>query len=60
MDNNFKLEIRNAKIEIRVSLDRISPMYSCNTEAESNEHFPFLFCHFYYSQRLELFDNLKN
>ena len=35
--------------------DTISPMCSCNTEIESNEHFP-LRCHCYSSQRLEIFD----
>ena len=38
--------------------DTISPMCSCNTEIESNEHF-LLRCHFYSSQRLELFNNLN-
>ena len=38
--------------------DTISPMCSCNTEIESNEHF-LLRCHFYSSQRLELFDKLN-
>ena len=38
--------------------DTISPMCSCNTKIESNEHF-LLRCHFYSSQRLELFDNLN-
>ena len=33
-------------------------MCSCNTEIESNEHF-LLRCHFYSSQRLELFNNLN-
>ena len=36
----------------------ISPMCSCNTEIESNEHF-LLRCHFYSSLRLELFDKLN-
>ena len=39
--------------------DTISPMCSCNTEIESNEHF-LLRCHFCSSQRLELFDNINN
>ena len=38
--------------------DTISTMCSCNTEIESNEHF-LLCCHFYSSQRLELFDKLN-
>ena len=38
--------------------DTISPMCSCNTEIESNEHF-LLRCHFYSSQRLELFNKLN-
>ena len=38
--------------------DKISPMCSCNAEIESNEHF-LLRCHFYSSQRLELFDKLN-
>ena len=38
--------------------DTISPMCSCNTEIESNEHF-LLGCHFYSSLRLELFDKLN-
>ena len=33
-------------------------MCSCNTEIESNEHF-LLCCHFYSSQRLELFNKLN-
>ena len=37
--------------------DTISPMRSCNPEIENNEHF-LLRCHFYSSQRLELFDKL--
>ena len=36
--------------------DTISPMCSCNMDIESNKHF-LLHCHFYSSQRLELFDN---
>ena len=36
----------------------ISPMCPCNTEIERKEHF-LLRCHFYSSQRLELFDNLN-
>ena len=36
----------------------ISPICSCNREIESNEHF-LLCCHFYSSQRLELFDKLN-
>ena len=35
--------------------DTISPMCSCNAEIESNKHF-LLRCHFYSSQRFELFD----
>ena len=38
--------------------DTISPMCSCNAEIECNEHF-LLRCHFYSSQRLELFDKLN-
>ena len=38
--------------------DTISPMYSCNAEIESNEHF-LLRYHFYSFQRLELFDKLN-
>ena len=38
--------------------DTISPMCSCNTEIESNEHF-LLRCYFYSSQRLELLDKLN-
>ena len=38
--------------------DTISPMCSCNTKIKSNKHF-LLRCHFYSSQRLELFDNLN-
>ena len=38
--------------------DTISLMCSCNMEIKSNEHF-LLHCHFYSSQRLELFDNLN-
>ena len=38
--------------------DTISPMCSCNTKIESNEHF-LLRCHFYPFQRLEVFDNLN-
>ena len=38
--------------------DTISPMCSCNAEIESNEHF-LLRCHFYSSQRLELFNKLN-
>ena len=38
--------------------DKISPMCSCNAEIESNEHF-LLRCHFYSSQRLELYDKLN-
>ena len=33
-------------------------MCSCNVEIESNEHF-LVRCHFYSSQRLELFDKLN-
>ena len=38
--------------------DTISPMCSCNTEIENNEHF-LLRCHFYSSQKLELFNKLN-
>ena len=38
--------------------DTISHMCSCNARIESNEHF-LLRCHFYSSQRLELFDKLN-
>ena len=38
--------------------DTISPMCSCNTEIKSNENF-LLCCHFYSSQRLELFNKLN-
>ena len=38
--------------------DTISPMCSCNTETKSNENF-LLCCHFYSSQRLELFNKLN-
>ena len=38
--------------------DTVSPMCSCNTESESNEHF-LLRCYFYSFQRLELFNNLN-
>ena len=38
--------------------DTISPMCSSNMEIESNKHF-LLRCHFYSSQRLELFDELN-
>ena len=38
--------------------DTISPMCSCNTETKSNENF-ILCCHFYSSQRLELFNKLN-
>ena len=38
--------------------DTINVKCSCNTEIESNEHF-LLCCHFYSSQRLELFGNLN-
>ena len=37
--------------------DTISPMRSCNSEIENNERF-LLRCHFYPSQRLELFDKI--
>ena len=33
-------------------------MCACGTEIETSEHF-FLRCHFYSTQRLELFENLK-
>ena len=33
-------------------------MCACGTEIKSTEHF-FLRCHFYRTQRLELFENLK-
>ena len=38
--------------------DTISPMCSCNMEIENNEHF-LLRCHFYSSQKLELFNKLN-
>ena len=38
--------------------DTISPMCSCNTEIKNNEHF-LMRCHFYSSQKLELFYKLK-
>ena len=38
--------------------DTISPMSSCNKGIESNEPF-LLHCHFYSSQRLELFNKLN-
>ena len=34
-------------------------MCACGTEIETTEHF-FLRCHFYSTQRLELFEKLKN
>ena len=38
--------------------DTIIPLCSCNTEIQCNNHF-LLRCHFYSSQRLELFDNFN-
>ena len=38
--------------------DTIDPICACRTEIETTEHF-FLRCHFYSTQRLELFENLK-
>ena len=38
--------------------DTINPMCACGTEIETTEHF-FLRCHFYSTQRLELFEKLK-
>ena len=38
--------------------DTINPMCACGTEIETTEHF-FLRCHFYSTQRLELFENLN-
>ena len=38
--------------------DTISPVCSCNTEIKSNKHF-LLRCHFYFSERLEILDDLK-
>ena len=39
-------------------MDRINPMCACETEIETTEHF-FLRCHFYSTQRSELFEKLK-
>ena len=36
----------------------INPMCSCGADVETTEHF-LLRCHFYSTQRLELFDNLE-
>ena len=38
--------------------DTINPMCACGADVETTEHFLF-HCHFYSSQRLELFDNLE-
>ena len=38
--------------------ETINPMCACGTEFETTEHF-FLRCHFYSTQRLKLFENLK-
>ena len=38
--------------------DTINPMCACGTDVETTEHF-LLRCHFYSTQRLELFDNLE-
>ena len=38
--------------------DTINPMCACGTEIETTEHF-FLRCHFYGTQRLEIFEKLK-
>ena len=38
--------------------DTIDPMCACGTEIETTEHL-FLRCHFYSTQRLELFEKLK-
>ena len=38
--------------------DTINPMYACGADVETTEHF-LLHCHFYSTQRLELFDNLE-
>ena len=38
--------------------DTIDPICACRTEIETTEHF-FLRCHFYSTERLELFENLK-
>ena len=37
--------------------DTISPMCACGVDVQTMEHF-LLRCHFYSTQRLELFDNL--
>ena len=39
--------------------DTINSMSACGTEIETTDNF-FLLCHFYSTQRLELFENLKN
>ena len=38
--------------------ETIKPMCACGTKIETTDHF-FLRCHFYSTQRLELFQNLK-
>ena len=38
--------------------DMINPMCACRADVEITEHF-LLHCHFYSTQRLELFDNLE-
>ena len=38
--------------------DTINPMCACGADVETTEHF-LLCCHFYSTQRLELFDNLE-
>ena len=38
--------------------DTINPMCACGADVETTEHF-LLHCHFYSTQRLELFDNLE-
>ena len=38
--------------------DTINPMCACGADVETTEHF-LLRCHFYSTQRLELFDNLE-
>ena len=38
--------------------DTINPVCACGADIETTEHF-LLCCHFYSTQRLELFDNLE-
>ena len=52
-----KLQLKEHKFRHGFA-DMINPMCACGAEVETTEHF-LLRCHFYSTQRLELFDNLE-